>query len=144
MPNKPRIRHLSSEAYSHPKEDYISMPMMNHFKDAESYWGTLFHELIHSTGHQNRLNRKEVVEWTGFYSESYSQEELVAEIGACYLKSHTGIDIHHFENNVAYIQNWLTKLRNDKRFIIFASAKAQRAVDYILQAVPVDKDSVEV
>jgi antirestriction protein ArdC len=137
MPNKPRIRHLSSEAYYHPKEDYISMPLLNHFKDAESYWGTLFHELIHSTGHQSRLNRKEIVDWTGFGSESYSQEELVAEIGACYLKSHTGIDIDHFENNVAYIQNWLTKLRNDKRFIIFASAKAQRAVDYILNAVPV-------
>lgn len=132
MPNKPLVRHLSSQAYYHPKEDYISMPLMNCFKDVESYWGTLFHELIHFTGHQSRLNRKEIVEWTNFGSESYSQEELVAEIGACYLKSHCGIDTKHFENNVAYIQNWLTKLKNDKRFIIFASAKAQRAVDYIL------------
>lgn len=144
MPNRPQIRHLSTEAFYHPKEDYINMPRMNNFKDAESYWGTLFHELIHSTGHQNRLNRKEVVEWTGFGSESYSQEELVAEIGACYLKSHVGIDIDNFENNVAYIQNWLTKLRNDKRFIIFASAKAQRAVDYILNAVPIEKDALEI
>ncbi len=137
MPKKPRIRHLSSQAYYHPKEDYISMPRMNSFKDTEGYYGVLFHELIHSTGHSSRLNRKEVSEGLNFGSEPYSMEELVAEIGACYLKSYTNIDIKHFENNVAYIQNWLTVLKNDKKFIIYASARSQRAVDYILNRLEI-------
>jgi antirestriction protein ArdC len=65
-------------------------------------------------------------------------------MGAYYLKSYCGIDTNHFENNVAYIQNWLQKLKNDERFIILASAKAQRAVDYILKVVPVEKEVEEV
>lgn len=141
MPNPPSVRHIENEAYYHPVSDYINLPRMNAFKDTESYWGTFFHELIHSTGHQSRLNRKEIVENTRFGDEKYSMEELVAEIGACYLKNHTGIDVNHFENSVAYIQNWLNVLKNDKRLIVFASAKAQRAVDFILR-VPEGKDTI--
>ncbi len=143
MPKRPPIFHKENEAYYHPVKDFINMPKMNNFKDTESYWSTLFHELIHSTGHASRLNRKEIVEKTTFGTEPYSMEELVAEIGACYLKSYVGIDKKHFDNNVAYIQHWLQKLRNDKRLIIYSSAKAQRAVDYILDVVPVESETVE-
>jgi antirestriction protein ArdC len=136
MPKRPPIVHKENQAYYHPVKDFINMPKMNNFKDTESYWGTLFHELIHSTGHSARLNRKEIVERTTFGTEPYSMEELVAEIGACYLKSYCGIGSKDFENNVAYIQYWLKKLRDDKRLIVYSSAKAQRAVDYILNISP--------
>ena len=63
--------------------------------------------------------------------EVYSQEELVAEIGTCYLQSHAGIT-EQFEQSTAYIHGWLSKLKNDKRFIFSASSSAQKAVDYIL------------
>lgn len=132
MPKRPPILHKENEAYYHPIKDFINMPKMNNFKNPESYWGTLFHELIHSTGHSTRLNRKEIVEKASFGTEPYSMEELVAEIGACFLKSYCGIDTKDFDNNVAYIQHWLKRLRDDKRLIIYASAKAVRAVDYIL------------
>jgi len=136
MPKRPPIVHKENQAYYHPVKDFINMPKMNNFKDTESYWGVLFHELIHSTGHSTRLNRKEIVERTTFGTEPYSMEELVAEIGACYLKSYCGIGSKDFENNVAYIQQWLKKLRDDKRLIVYSSAKAQRAVDYILNISP--------
>lgn len=132
MPELPKIVNKGYEAYYDPVMDFINMPFKKTFKNAIGYYSTLFHELIHSTGHSKRLGRKEIVEPDKFGTEVYSQEELVAEIGACYLKSYSGI-AENIDNNVAYIQNWLNALKNDKRLIIHASAKAQRAVDYILK-----------
>lgn len=135
MPNRPQILSIKNEAYYNPQKDFINMPPMKKFKNSECYYMTLFHELIHATGHQSRLNRKEVTEKSTFASESHSQEELVAELGACYLKSFTGIANVEFQNSVAYIQGWLKRLRDDKKFIIYAASKAHRAVDFILDRV---------
>jgi len=66
-----------------------------------------------------------------FGGEAYSQEELVAEMGTCYLQSFAGIT-SQFQQSAAYIQGWLSKLKNDKRFIFQAAKAAQKATDYIL------------
>lgn len=132
MPNRPLVKVGGDQAFYHPVEDYINMPPIKKFKRAEAYYGVLFHELVHSTGHQSRLNRKGVTEKIVFGSEQYSFEELVAEIGACFLKSYCGLPIDQLENEVAYIQNWLEVLRNDKKFIVKASSSAQKAVEYIM------------
>jgi antirestriction protein ArdC len=128
----PLIQHGGSSAFYLPSADTVQMPPLEVFKNSESYYCTLFHELIHSTGHEKRLNRKEITEDTSFGDELYSVEELVAEIGACYLNAYCGIENENIVNNTAYIQNWLQQLRNDKRFIVQASFRAQKAVDYIL------------
>ena len=79
------------------------------------------------------MNRFEGDEVNAFNSSNYSKEELTAEIGAAFLNGHTGIlNDATLEDSTAYIQGWLNKLRNDKKFILEASAKAQKAVDYIL------------
>ena len=140
MPKRPRIQDTDSEAYYAPTEDYINVPNMKHFKDAESYYAVLFHELIHSTGHKDRLNRKEVVENPKYGSEGYSIEELTAEIGACFLSSFAGIPVKHIENHAAYIAGWLDVLKNDKKFIVFAANQGQKAVDYILD---VNKEEID-
>ena len=132
MPHAPDIRHMGDEAYYHPFFDLVNMPSMDKFINSETYYSTLFHELIHSTGHSSRLNRKEFDTGLPDKFDKYSLEELTAEIGACYLNSFAGIDGWDFQNHVAYMQNWLEKLSNDKRLIVYASAQAQRAVDYIL------------
>mgnify|MGYP001214358879 CR=1 FL=1 len=132
MPNRPPVVNKEKEAYYQPKGDFINMPKIKSFKSIELYYGVLFHEMIHSTGHESRLNRKEVTGKIVFGSESYSLEELTAEMGACFLKSHCGMNIDDLSNNAAYIQNWLEQLRNEKRFIIQAAARAQKAVEYIL------------
>ncbi len=132
MPNCPPIKHGKQSAYYDPLKDYINMPKQGSFATPESYYCALFHELIHSTGHQSRLNRKEVVEPNKFGSEPYSIEELTAEIGACYLNSVSGIINKEFDNSVAYIQGWIDRLKSDKRIIVYASGQAQRATDYIL------------
>jgi antirestriction protein ArdC len=86
----------------------------------------------HCTGHASRLDRKEITEVNLFGSHDYSKEELVAEMGAAFLCGSTGILPRTIKNSAAYIQGWLKKLRNDKKMIVLAAAKAQKAADYIL------------
>lgn len=142
MPNCPKIKHTKQKAFYSPSKDYINMPKQDTFKTTESYYSTLFHELVHSTGHGSRLNRKGVVDNPDFGTEMYSQEELVAEIGACFLNSAAGIEHVEFDNGVAYINNWLEQLQRDTRLIVYASIQAQKAVEYILNIKPYQKSEV--
>ena len=106
------------------------MPARARFVDAPHYYSTLFHELIHSTGHESRLNRT----FGGHFGDDlYSKEELVAEMGAAFLCAIADIANEDTERNAtAYIQNWISKLEQDNRLILQAAANAQRSVDSIL------------
>jgi antirestriction protein ArdC len=132
MKDAPKIVHKKSGAFYMPPEDYINMPRMKTFATSEDYYGTLFHELIHSTGHQSRLSRKEIYENPKFGTDMYSLEELVAEIGSCYLKSYAGLPIADMANNASYIQSWLDVFASDTKILIKAASRAQQAVEYIL------------
>jgi len=144
MPNRPDIRHKEHSAYYNKIHDYVNMPKMETFMSSEHYYGTLFHELVHSTGHNERLNRNELIKSNGFRSENYAVEELTAEMGASYLKSYAGIPIEQLGNNAAYIKGWLERLKNDKRFIVHASAQAQKATDYILNVKNEEKELIPI
>lgn len=132
MPDCPAIKHKEHQACYHIEKDYINMPKRNTFSSIESYYATLFHELVHSTGHEKRLNRSTIAEMAEFGSDAYSQEELIAELGSCFLVNHAGILPTVIENSAAYIGGWLEKFKNDKRFVVQASGQAQRTVDCIL------------
>jgi antirestriction protein ArdC len=132
MHKRPAIQQVEDAAYYHPIHDYVNMPPMKNFLHSEAYYSTLFHELVHSTGHTSRLNRKDLMQMKPFNSEKYSFEELVAEIGSSFLNSLTGIEQKEFQQNASYIQGWLGRLKNDKRLIVAASTMAQKAVDFIL------------
>lgn len=122
---------ISDEAYYSPVLDRVVLPMMEQFNSTAEYYSTAFHELAHSTGHRSRLDRLRAT--AHFGNESYSKEELVAEIGAAALMNHVGLEnASTFRNSTAYIQSWLTALRNDKRMIVSAASRAEKAVDYIL------------
>ena len=118
-------------AFYSPASDSITIPLRNQFANIAEYYGTVFHEISHSSGHVSRLNRLEKTAFFG--SEAYSKEELTAEIAASALVNHCGLETSNsFRNSAAYIQSWLKVLRNDKRFIVSASGKAEKAVDLIL------------
>ena len=118
-------------AFYRPSADEIVLPLMKQFRSTAEYYSTAFHEITHSTGHEKRLNRLEKIAFFG--SDAYSKEELVAEIGAAALVNHAGLEtVSSFRNSTAYIQNWLTVLKNDKRFIVSAAGKAEKAVNLIL------------
>ena len=98
---------------------------------------TLFHELIHSTGHESRLART-FGERSG--DELYSKEELIAETGAAFLCAIAGLETEQSERNTtAYLQHWISTLKQDNRLIVQAAASAQRAVDMITgESVSID------
>jgi antirestriction protein ArdC len=131
MPNPPRIGYGGGDkAFYRPLTDSIHLPNRNSFDSAGEYYATLYHELVHSTGHQSRLNRPTLAEVSPFGSETYSKEELVAEFGAAFLCAHAGIETT-INNSAAYIDGWLKKLRSDKKLAIIAASQGQKAVDYI-------------
>jgi antirestriction protein ArdC len=124
--DKPQTVHtLHPQAYYQPATDRIHMPAKTSFISREAYYATLFHEYIHSTGHEKRLNRH-AQEQThfDFGSKDYSREELVAELGSAFLCAEAQIDNSVMENNAAYLNAWLKALQNDQKLIIYASAKA--------------------
>ena len=100
----------------------VRVPMLDQFTSAEAYYSTLYHELVHSTGHESRLDR---LEGTGFGTGPYAKEELVAEMGAAMLCGMAGIE--NLDQSAAYIANWLEPLRNDKKFVVSAAGMAQKA-----------------
>lgn len=132
MPNPPEIRHGMRRACYLPSPDIIEMPDQARFDTDAAYHAALFHEMIHSTGHTSRLARPAIMEMEEFGSDSYSKEELVAEIGAAFLCGHAGISDRVIDNSAAYLNGWLEKLKNDRKLIVQAAAQAQRAADYIL------------
>jgi antirestriction protein ArdC len=125
---------VSNDAFYSPVKDYIQVPCKEQYEDIMEFYSTLFHEMIHSTGHKDRLKRLDCgVQFASFGSEDYSKEELVAEIGSAFLMNHIGIETTKtLKNSVAYIQSWLKVLKNDSRFIVSASSKAEKAMKYIL------------
>lgn len=132
MPNKPRIFHGKRRASYEVATDYLNMPNMKNFESSEAYYCTFYHELIHSTGHEKRLARKTITEMAEFGSPPYSNEELIAELGSCYLCAHAGILPTEIQNSAAYIKGWLDRLTPDSRVLITSSTAAQKAADYIL------------
>lgn len=117
-------------AFFRPSTDSICVPKMDYFENSEHYYATVFHEMIHSTGKAERCNRP----LTGaFGTESYSKEELIAEMGSAMLCQMCGIATDLLvTNSVAYLQNWMSAIGQDKKLIVQAAGKAQKAVEYVL------------
>ena len=130
------VEHVAGDkAYYSPSLDMIHLPLFEQFISANEYYSTAFHESIHSTMKESRCDRAEdrKGKLVAFGSNEYSKEELVAEIGSASLMNIIGIEKNKsFRNSCAYIQNWLSVLKNDVKFIVSASSKAEKAVDYIL------------
>lgn len=110
--------------------DSVKLPVLEAFDDGNAYYSTAFHELVHSTGHESRLDR---IVPAKFGSERYGKEELVAEMGAAMLNGLTGIEDPD-ENSAAYIASWLRTIQADPRLVIQAAAQAQKAADLIVGA----------
>jgi antirestriction protein ArdC len=129
-----------SQAEYFPKLDTIAIPLMSRFRSPEHYYATLFHEIIHSTGHASRLARPGITDFDRFGSQQYSREELIAEIGSAFLCGHAGISKPEIEQNTtAYLQNWIAELKGDSRLIVSAAAQAQHGADMVLRVCHSDE-----
>lgn len=127
----PQLKYGGNVAAYIPMNDVVKIPHRDTFTSPAGYYSTMFHELVHSTGHKSRLNRTLD---TQFASSAYSNEELIAEMGAAYLCaiSDTKLVANSIDNMAAYIGHWKSKLEEDKRLIVRISGQAQKAVDWVL------------
>lgn len=123
------IRHGGHRAFYAPGLDLVQMPPFEAFRDAESYYATLAHEVTHWTSHKSRLDRS--FGRKRFGDEGYAMEELVAELGAAFLSADLALTPEVREDHAAYIGSWLKVLKGDKRAIFTAASHAQRAADFL-------------
>lgn len=143
MPQRPQIIQ-DHRAWYRPSTDTVGMPAKTAFDSSEGYFATLFHELTHSTGHSSRIGREGIETLNTFGSESYSKEELVAELGAAMLGAVAGIAPRTTDNSAAYLQSWIKVLKGDSRLIVQAASQAQKAADFILGVKFGEKQAKEV
>lgn len=114
--------------------DYIAIPARERFigsdtsSPEETFYSTVFHELIHWTGHWSRLGRNLS---SCFGTADYAMEELVAELGAAFLCAEYLVLHTPRPDHAAYIAEWLAILKSDKRAIFDASTRATKAAEYL-------------
>jgi antirestriction protein ArdC len=113
-------------AYYSPTLDEIAIPNRHNFKKDSEFQHTVFHELVHSTGHKTRLDRKLATDG----GKDYAREELIAEIGAAYLQHINGVNID-FLNTASYIDSWKKRAEDDSTLFVKAASAAEKAVNFI-------------
>jgi antirestriction protein ArdC len=138
MKHPPSLSHQKGAQPSYSNfNDTVYMPPAREFELMEHYYSTLFHELVHSTGHRSRLNRFNGKSGVKGTTEEYAMEELVAELGACMLCTMCNVNREEvMQNTAAYLEGWLAILKQDHKFLFKASAFASRAVEHIVGAPP--------
>lgn len=125
-----KIVYGGDEAFYRRSTDEIHSPPREAFINLHEFYGTNFHEIGHSTGHESRLNR----DLTGaFGSEKYALEELRAELSAMFLEQEVGIETSekHIENNSRYIKNWHDEIKENPDALFTAIADADKIARYI-------------
>lgn len=122
----------SNRAYYSPSRDIISVPSLSQFKNKAEYYSTVFHEMVHSTGHESRLNRDLK---NSFGDDDYSKEELVAEIGSALLRAYSNIEDNKADDNsIAYLKSWYNQIKDAKpSFITSCAQQAQKAMNFIVE-----------
>lgn len=128
----PIIAHGKDRASYSQITDTVNMPDREMFESESDYYSTIFHELCHSTGHKERLNREGIVKNTNFGDERYAFEELVAEFGSAMLCGIAGIDPATIDNSSAYISGWIDRLKREPKWLVQSASQAQRAADWII------------
>lgn len=122
------IKHKrGDQAFYIPSMDYIQMPEKDQFKTAYGYYGTMFHELTHWTGHKSRIDRT-----LSMAKREYAFEELIAELGAAFICSDVGFEYQNIDNHASYLNSWIKALENDHNYIFQAASAAQKAADFVL------------
>jgi antirestriction protein ArdC len=128
------VRYDSDQAAYAPISDCLQMPPRESFPVREGFYSTMFHELIHSTGHKTRLDRFEKQVKKGRYIDpTYAKEELVAEMGAAFLSANCGIIDETLDQSAAYCKGWAERLKGDAKLnIISAASQAWKGHELIL------------
>lgn len=120
-------------AFYRVSEDKIHLPKPEYFENDYAYNSTALHELSHATGAPNRLNRNLQ---NLFGSEDYAFEELVAEISSVFMSKELTdcIELYEMDNHKAYVQSWITHIKENPDVLMQAIKEANKAADYLEEA----------
>jgi antirestriction protein ArdC len=127
----PSIKFGGTRAFYNREHDFIQLPPQSAFETIDHYYTTGFHETVHWTGHESRLNR---TFGKRFGDQDYAFEELVAEIGSAFLGGHIGLPFREMRHP-EYIKHWIEVLKDDNKAIFTACRRAQDASEFILQSI---------
>jgi antirestriction protein ArdC len=127
------VNHGGDRAFYRPSTDEITLPPFASFKSKEAYYAVFAHELMHWTGHKDRLNRDHLGD---FGSPEYAQEELVAEIASAFFMTAHGLTPEPREDHAQYLASWLKKLKSDPDALKKAFEEAQKAHDFAIAQSP--------
>ena len=128
------LSQCANSAYYSPSNDIVNVPSKENMNSIDEYYTTLFHEIAHASGAENRLNRD--LKAFDKDTHSYSFEELVAEMTAAFMCNYFGIaSAKQLENSAAYVKSWIKHLSSDVKLAYKAASKAQQACDWILEAM---------
>lgn len=125
------------KAYYSPLSDYIMLPLKKQFLESEAFYGTMLHEMAHSTGHETRLKREIL---NHFGSEKYAREELVAEFSSALCGLFLGIPVTLQQNNAAYLKSWLQEFNNDSRYLLNVLNDCTRVTKYVCDHLEINKE----
>lgn len=128
-------------AYYSPGRDEIVLPEKAQFKDGQSFYGTAFHEMVHSTGAMCRLDR--LKPGSTFGSAEYGREELVAELGAALIASRYGIVKNIKSDSAAYLKSWLQSLKESPDFIKTTLQDVKRATSMLGQRIDIVQGQID-
>lgn len=136
---------FNESAFYSPKRDQIVVPSKKQFnisntpedvfKDGMEFYGTTIHEMAHSTGHESRLGRDGIVKIDQFGSDQYAKEELVAELTSALIGNAMGFDSRIRENNIAYLQNWISSLKKDPKFLKSVMSDVNKSSKMVLEHI---------
>lgn len=139
----PIMPEKQDRAYYSVSKDHIVVPLKEQFVDGESFYGTLLHEMTHSTGSESRLSRLKACT---FGDKEYSREELVAELGSALICQQNGIQKHVKSDSAAYLKSWLDSLEESPDFIRTVMSdvkKATAVINYRMEDVTRQLDNGE-
>ena len=127
-----RVQHGGGQAFYNPASDYIGLPPAGAFESVDHYWSTALHELSHATGSKDRLNRDGIVKFSGFGTQAYAEEELIAEIGSAFLCHTLGIKREGLiEHHAAYIASWKKRIKEKPEVLLESMQAASRVVRWV-------------
>ena len=134
MPTPPEFRTIlqaNQPPHYIPAKDMVRVPDVTRYDQVELYYNSVFHELVHATGHEKRLRRFDSAD-TGLENlHTYGTEELVAGMGAAMLTAKAGLEHATLEADASYIKHWADRIRADKSMVMTAAQRAQKAMDFI-------------
>ena len=122
---------IQNRAFYNLTDDYISLPVKRQFTTGEAFYGTLLHEMSHSTGHEGRLKRKIGEQFT----PGYAREELIAELSSALLGYFMGIEMNISRENAAYLKHWIGELNSEADFLMDVLSDVVKIVNYTMDRI---------